>query len=113
IDNGRVTDAKQLLVNADIALYRAKRRGRNRHEFFSGELQSEIVNTKRIADEILAGLERNEFIVFYQPQFDAKTLEVVGVEALARWRHPEKGILAPDVFLKTAEELNVVSVIDR
>lgn len=113
IDNGRVADAKQLLVNADIALYRAKRRGRNRHEFFSGELQSEIVNTKRIADEILAGLERNEFIVFYQPQFDAKTLEIVGVEALARWRHPEKGILAPDVFLKTAEELNVVSVIDR
>jgi diguanylate cyclase (GGDEF)-like protein len=113
IDNGRVADAKQLLVNADIALYRAKRRGRNRHEFFSGELQSEIVNTKRIADEILSGLERNEFIAFYQPQFSAKTLEIVGVEALARWRHPEKGILAPDVFLKTAEELNVVSMIDR
>lgn len=113
IDNGRDVDGKQLLVNADIALYRAKRRGRNRYEFFSAELQSEIVNTKRIADEILAGLERDEFIVFYQPQFNAKTLEIVGVEALARWRHPEKGILAPDVFLKTAEELNVVSVIDH
>ncbi|WP_149805050.1 EAL domain-containing protein [Mesorhizobium sp. NFR06] len=113
IDNGRDVDSKQLLVNADIALYRAKRRGRNRYEFFSAELQSEIVNTKRIADEILAGLERDEFIVFYQPQFNAKTLEIVGVEALARWRHPEKGILAPDVFLKTAEELNVVSVIDH
>ena len=113
IDNGSGADARQLLVNADIALYRAKRRGRNRHEFFSGELQSEIVNTKRIADEILAGLERNEFVAFYQPQFDAKTQEIVGVEALARWRHPERGILAPDVFLKTAEELNVVSTIDR
>ena len=113
IDNGRDIDARQLLVNADIALYRAKKRGRNRYEFFSGELQSEIVNTKRIADEILAGLERDEFIVFYQPQFNAKTLEIVGVEALARWRHPEKGILAPDIFLKTAEELNVVSVIDH
>lgn len=113
IDNGRDADARQLLVNADIALYRAKRRGRNRHEFFSGELQSEIVNTKRVADEILAGLERNEFIAFYQPQFDAKTLDIVGVEALARWRHPEKGILAPDAFLKTAEELNVVSTIDQ
>ena len=112
IDNGKDADAKQLLVNADIALYRAKRRGRNRHEFFSGELQSEIVNAKRIADEILAGLERNEFVAFYQPQFDAKTLEIVGVEALARWKHPERGILAPDVFLKIAEELNVVSVID-
>ncbi|MGX8012032.1 bifunctional diguanylate cyclase/phosphodiesterase [Mesorhizobium sp. ORM8.1] len=113
IDNDSDTDAKQLLVNADIALYRAKRRGRNRHEFFSGELQSEIVNTKRIADEILAGLERNEFIVFYQPQFDAKTLEIMGVEALVRWKHPQRGILAPDVFLKTAEELNVVSMIDQ
>ncbi|KUM25927.1 histidine kinase [Mesorhizobium loti] len=113
IDNGEDADARQLMVNADIALYRAKRRGRNRREFFSGELQNEIVNAKRVADEILAGLERNEFIVFYQPQFDAKTLEIVGVEALARWRHPERGILAPDVFLKTAEELNVVSIIDR
>ncbi|WP_181165753.1 EAL domain-containing protein [Mesorhizobium sp. B2-4-12] len=113
IDNDSDADARQLLVNADIALYRAKTRGRNRYEFFSGELQSEIVNTKRVADEILAGLERDEFIVFYQPQFDAKTLEIVGVEALARWRHPEKGILTPDAFLKTAEELNVVSEIDR
>ncbi|WP_181169938.1 EAL domain-containing protein [Mesorhizobium sp. B2-3-13] len=113
IDDGTSADTRQLLVNADIALYRAKRRGRNRHEFFSGELQSEIVNTKRIADEILAGLERNQFIVFYQPQFSARTREIVGVEALARWNHPEKGILTPDVFLKTAEELNVVSIIDQ
>lgn len=106
-------DAKQLLVNADLALYRAKSRGRNRFEFFNEELQSEIVKTKQTADEILGGLERNEFIAYYQPQFDAKTLEIVGVEALSRWRHPRRGILAPDVFLKVAEELNVVSLIDR
>lgn len=106
-------EAKQLLVNADLALYRAKSRGRNRHEFFNEELQSEIVKTKQTADEILGGLERNEFIAYYQPQFDAKTLEIVGVEALSRWRHPQHGILAPDVFLKVAEELNVVSLIDR
>lgn len=113
VDNGKDVEAKHLLVNADIALYRAKGRGRNRYEFFTEAMQSEIVDTKRIADEILGGLERNEFIPFYQPQFDAKTLEIVGVEALARWRHPEKGILAPDVFLRIAEELNVVSIIDR
>jgi diguanylate cyclase (GGDEF)-like protein len=106
-------DAKQLLVNADLALYRAKSRGRNRYEFFNEELQSEIVKTKQTADEILGGLERNEFIAYYQPQFDANTLEIVGVEALSRWRHPRRGILAPDVFLKVAEELNVVSLIDR
>ncbi|KUM23387.1 histidine kinase [Mesorhizobium loti] len=106
-------DEKQLLVNADLALYRAKSRGRNRHEFFNEELQSEIVTTKQTADEILGGLEHNEFVAYYQPQFDAKTLEIVGVEALSRWRHPGRGILAPDVFLKVAEELNVVSLIDR
>ncbi|WP_287322134.1 EAL domain-containing protein, partial [Mesorhizobium sp.] len=113
VDNGKDVEAKHLLVNADIALYRAKSRGRNRYEFFTEAMQSEIVETKHIADEILGGLERNEFIPYYQPQFDAKTLAIVGVEALARWRHPEKGILAPDVFLRIAEELNVVSIIDR
>ncbi|MBZ9674584.1 EAL domain-containing protein [Mesorhizobium sp. ES1-1] len=113
VDTGRDAEAKQLLVNADIALYRAKNRGRNRHEFFSGELQSEIIKTKRLADEILGGLERNEFVPFYQPQFDAKTLRIVGVEALARWQHPERGILAPDAFLKTAEEVSAVATIDR
>ncbi|MER9948527.1 EAL domain-containing protein [Mesorhizobium sp. M0047] len=106
-------DTKQLLVNADLALYRAKSRGRNRHEFFNEELQSEIVRTKQTADEILSGLERNEFIAYYQPQFDAKSLEIVGVEALSRWKHPRRGILAPDAYLKVAEELNVVALIDR
>src|SRR5690606_29392936 len=106
-------DVKRLLINADIALYRAKARGRNRFEFFSEALQAEVVNTKRIADEILSGLERNEFIAWFQPQFDAHTLEVVGVEALARWRHPTEGIKAPDAFMRIAEELNVVATIDR
>jgi diguanylate cyclase (GGDEF)-like protein len=112
-ESGENIDPKRLLVNADIALYRAKSRGRNRHEFFTEALQDEIINTKRVADEILGGLERNEFVAWYQPQFDAKTLEIAGVEALARWRHPSQGVLTPDVFVKIAEELNVVSTIDR
>ncbi|WP_318012911.1 bifunctional diguanylate cyclase/phosphodiesterase [Mesorhizobium sp. BR1-1-7] len=103
----------RLMVNADIALYRAKGRGRNRYEFFTEDLQSEIVRTKRVADEILGGLERNEFVPHYQLQFDAKTLEVAGVEALARWNQPIDGLQLPGKFLKIAEELNVVSVIDR
>ncbi|TIT41893.1 MAG: GGDEF domain-containing protein, partial [Mesorhizobium sp.] len=98
---------------ADLALYRAKSHGRNRYEFFNEELQSEIVRTKQIADEILGGLERNEFVAYYQPQFDARTLEIVGVEALSRWKHPRRGILAPAAYLKVAEELNVVALIDR
>ncbi|WP_226951206.1 putative bifunctional diguanylate cyclase/phosphodiesterase [Rhizobium terrae] len=105
-------DPRQLLLNADIALYRAKNSGRNRHEFFSTDTQNEIISTKKMSDEILLGLERNEFVPFYQLQFDAATLEVAGVETLARWMHPERGMLSPDKFLETAEELDTVSVID-
>ena len=112
-ERGATIDVKRLLINADIALYRAKARGRNRFEFFSEALQAEVVNTKRIADEILNGLERAEFVAYYQPQFDAHTLDVVGVEALARWKHPSEGIKAPDSFMPIAEELNVVATIDR
>ena len=104
---------RHLLVDADIALYRAKRNGRNRFEFFSDTLKLEIVRNKQVADDMLSGLERQEFLPFFQPQFDARTLQVSGVEALARWDHPTEGILSPDVFLKTADELNVVPLIDR
>ena len=106
-------DVGRLLINADIALYRAKSHGRNRLEFFSEQLQAEVTNTKRVADEILDGLEREEFIAYYQPQFDAKTYDLVGVEALARWRHPVLGICTPDSFLAIAADLNVVSTLDR
>lgn len=112
-ERGPAIDVKRLLINADIALYRAKARGRNRFEFFSDALQAEVVNAKRIADEILNGLERDEFTAYYQPQFDAHTLDLVGVEALARWQHPTEGIKAPDSFLPIAEELAVVATIDR
>lgn len=105
--------AKQLLINADIALYRAKNQGRNRFEFFDATLKAEILSNKKLADEILTGLERQEFLPYFQPQFDAQTLNIAGVEALARWMHPKRGLLAPLSFLGTAEELNVVSLIDR
>ncbi len=106
-------EGKRLLIHADIALYRAKRNGRNRFAFFNASLKAEIVRNKRIADEILSGLERREFLPYFQPQFDAQTLDIVGVEALARWHHPAEGVLAPDAFLKTAGELNVVHLIDH
>jgi diguanylate cyclase (GGDEF)-like protein len=113
VEQGARIDPRRLLINADIALYKAKSRGRNRFEFFTEALQAEVVNTKRMADEILHGLEHAEFLPWYQPQFDAHTLEVVGAEALVRWRHPTQGILPPAKFLGVAEELNVVSTIDR
>lgn len=111
-DSGPMPDGKQLLLNADIALYRAKSGGRNRHEFFSKDARRQVIASKRLADDILIGLERNEFIPFYQPQFDARTLDVTGVETLARWQHREHGLLAPDRFLAIAEDINVVATID-
>ncbi len=106
-------DERKLLVNADIALYRAKENGRNRHEFFTEVLQAEIIKTKRIADEILEGIEKNEFVAWYQPQLEAGTLKLAGVEALIRWNHPREGLLTPDKFLKIAEEMNAMATLDR
>ena len=102
-----------LLVNADMALYRAKDRGRNRYEFFTPALQEELESNKRIADDILRGIEAREFVPYYQPVIDARTLEVVGAEALVRWMHPASGVLTPDRFLKVAEDLDVVAALDR
>jgi EAL domain-containing protein (putative c-di-GMP-specific phosphodiesterase class I) len=109
---GRIDD-KRLLIDADIALYRAKGRGRNRYEFFTEALQAEIVSTKQMADDILNGIERGQFVAWYQPQFDARTRKICGVEALARWEHPSRGVVPPDVFMPIAEDLNVVATIDR
>jgi diguanylate cyclase (GGDEF)-like protein len=106
-------DRQRLLVNADLALYRAKSHGRNRFEFYTAALQAEIVDAKRIGDSIISGLERGEFIPYFQPQVDARTHEIVGVEALARWRHPTRGVLAPAAFINIAEELAVIAAIDR
>lgn len=110
---GRHLDARRMLINADIALYRAKAMGRNRYEFFTQNLQAEIVSHKRTADEVLSGIEKDEFIAWYQPQFDARTMKLTGVEALVRWNHPHHGILAPDRFLKIADELNVTALLDQ
>ncbi|TYC52562.1 EAL domain-containing protein [Rhodobacterales bacterium] len=112
-DRNQTDYGRRLLIDADIALYRAKSNGRNRFEFFSDALKAEIIRNKQMADDILAGLERHEFFPYFQPQFDARTLEIVGVEALARWAHPHEGVLTPDAFLKIAEELDVVPAIDH
>jgi diguanylate cyclase (GGDEF)-like protein len=111
--SGLRVDARKVLINADIALYRAKSQGRNRYQFFNHNLQADIINNKRLADEILTGIENGEFTAWYQPQFSASTMQLTGVEALVRWQHPSRGLLTPDKFLKIAEEINVVQTLDR
>lgn len=110
--SGEDMETVKLQTNADLALYRAKKNGRNQFCFFSESIESEFVRIKKTGDEILRALENREFVPYYQPQVDAHTHQVVGVEALARWRHPERGIVPPIAFLPIAEELGVVGQID-
>lgn len=105
-------DAARVLVDADIALYRAKEAGRNGFMFFTEADAINIRQKKTLADEIHRALENDEFFPVYQPQVDAISLELAGVEALARWRHPTRGVLAPIEFIEVANDLGVLQEID-
>ncbi|MEL6316022.1 MAG: EAL domain-containing protein, partial [Pseudomonadota bacterium] len=106
-------DLKQLLIDADIALYKSKDAGRNTFALFSDADAKRAGELKALADDLRRGLERGEFFPVYQPQVDAANGALVGLETLARWRHPERGVLAPSVFLKIAEDLGVLAEIDE
>ncbi len=108
-----LSSVDQLLINSDIALYKAKRQGRGRLAIFDQCDLEKLRHDKQIADEILDGIEQREFIPYFQPQVDARTHVVVGIEVLARWDHPARGILAPDAFLSVATDLDVVADIDK
>ncbi|TCP90790.1 diguanylate cyclase (GGDEF)-like protein [Rhizobium sp. PP-F2F-G36] len=110
---GDDVDGRQALINAAIALSSAKAQKGSRTVLFTAELENRNRAIKQTADDILRGLDDDAFMPFYQLQFDAKTLEISGVETLARWQHPEHGVLAPDRFLKIAEDIDVMWRIDR
>ncbi|KQV83789.1 GGDEF domain-containing phosphodiesterase [Rhizobium sp. Root1220] len=101
-----------LLAESDIALYQAKVSGRDRIEFFSQQLKDELMGKRRLAEELKLALEHNEIVPFYQLQLDAHTREIVGIEALARWKHDERGIISPAGFLKIADEYGLSAEID-
>lgn len=108
-----VSDVSDLLTDSDIALYKAKSLGRGRaHRFDRGDFL-EMAEIKTLSDDLLRSLDAREIVPFYQVQIDAKTGQPVGLEALARWRHPTRGLMTPDRFLSIAEDLEVVDRIDQ
>jgi len=97
-------DVATLLRLADLAMYRAKELGRNGYQFFSAMLNEDAAAATALVDELRRSLERNELFLVYQPRIDIATRQVVGAEALLRWRHPKYGVLAPDSFLPLADD---------
>jgi diguanylate cyclase (GGDEF)-like protein len=101
-------DAKTLLANADVAMYRAKEEGRNRFRFYSAELNANTLERLSFETALRHALERGELRVHYQPKIDMATHKLTGVEALLRWQHPERGLLLPEKFIALAEETGLI-----
>ncbi|GAB7190417.1 hypothetical protein NUM3379_11230 [Kineococcus sp. NUM-3379] len=102
------TTTDDLLREADSALYLAKRRGKNSVAVFDGRLQEQINRRADLESGLRSSLHDGSLCVLYQPKVDLRTGRVAGVEALLRWRHPERGLLAPPDFLDVAEESNLI-----
>ncbi len=100
-------DSASLLKHADVAMYAAKSRGRNNFQFFTSELNREADERLNLETALRLAIERDEFEVHYQPKFDHRR-RIVGVEALARWFHPEYGAVSPDRFIPIAEETGLI-----
>ncbi|HEY8133750.1 MAG TPA: EAL domain-containing protein [Thermoanaerobaculia bacterium] len=104
-------DAETLLKNADSAMYRAKAVGRNTYEMSTQELSRSMQERLTLESGLHQAMERNEFEVYYQPQIDIRSMRIVGMEALLRWRHPERGLMSPGSFLSVAEERGFIVLI--
>ena len=107
------TTADRLLANADVALYEAKRAGRNTVCESTAQMEARVSAVRKLAGDIPLALERGEFIPYFQPQVNVGTGVVIGAEVLVRWQHPQKGLLAPGRFIDAAAELGLVAEIDR
>ncbi|KZZ71174.1 hypothetical protein A3765_15000 [Oleiphilus sp. HI0130] len=102
------TSSETLMRNADMALYKAKERGRDGFCFFTEELNVRASHLMEIEHEMRHALENDEFYLHYQPQVDLKTNQIQSVEALIRWRHPTKGEISPVDFISIAEETGLI-----
>ncbi|HTA33222.1 MAG TPA: bifunctional diguanylate cyclase/phosphodiesterase [Solirubrobacteraceae bacterium] len=103
----------ELLRDADIALYEAKGAGRDRYVLFNSGMETAFRDRTAIQMDLREALERDEFFLLYQPTFDLQSESVIGVEALIRWRHPTRGVLAPADFMPVAETTGLIVPIGR
>ncbi len=101
-------DAITLLKNADIAMYRAKERGKSAFQLFNKEMSNHALQQMLLENSLRHALERQEFELFYQPQFAAADGVICGAEALVRWRHPTLGLVAPGMFISLAEQTGLI-----
>jgi diguanylate cyclase (GGDEF)-like protein len=101
-------DALALLKAADVAMYRTKETGRNNYLFYSPMMNVHTLERLELESDMRQALERGEFLLHYQPQVELATGMITGVEALLRWRHPLRGIVAPSDFISLAEETGLI-----
>ena len=101
-------DSDTLLRNADVAMYRAKDLGKNNYQFYSDDLSARIFERMTLESHLRHALERNEFVLYYQPQIDTRTQKIMGVEALLRWKHPEFGLVTPNNIVPLMEETGLI-----
>jgi len=105
-DNGDSTET--LIKNADAAMYKSKEISGNSYHFFSEAMEEKTFESVRLENALYKALDHNELVIYYQPQINCITGQIVGVEALLRWNHPTKGIIAPDEFIPIAEETALI-----
>ena len=101
-------DADALLRNADTALYRAKDLGRNTFQLYSAEMNANLDERLALETDLWNALQRNEFVLHYQPKVDLTTGRIIGIEALVRWLHPARGMIPPGRFIPAAEESSLI-----
>ncbi|MCL4140952.1 UNVERIFIED_CONTAM: hypothetical protein GTU68_065739 [Idotea baltica] len=104
---------EMLIQNADIAMYHVKGRGKNGFEFFSEEMNHQFTTRLAMERELRNALAHEQLCIHYQPQVDVNDGRIVGVEALVRWQHPTRGLVAPSDFLPVAEETGLIVQIDE